>query len=230
MTLLRQLVLKLSAAVVFYAPLGSQDWAEAIAREIAHIPSDWLALRWALGSTRVLLYRNPDPNAPAREFITRLRGFNHIFWLLWTFNCTVSLIRATTWTERTGWALADFGWTYWTVSSFFSWLEERSTPPLSDIPAYRLHSRQTLLRRLDRYRTVRRWFPALAAISLCTGYLVTLDNAFPAGLVSHPILACILLGFTAFAIWLQCLDSPAKIQQRLDRLNERIADSLNERS
>jgi hypothetical protein len=55
MTLVRRLALGISARVVRWASPGYKEWAEGLEREARVIESDWAALRWALGSTRVLL-------------------------------------------------------------------------------------------------------------------------------------------------------------------------------
>jgi hypothetical protein len=55
MTLVRRLALGISSRVVRWASRGCKEWAEGLAREATVIESDWAALGWALGSTRVLL-------------------------------------------------------------------------------------------------------------------------------------------------------------------------------
>lgn len=54
-TPLRRWAMKISCVVVRLAPEGAKDWAQATAREMEFIESDWAALRWALGSVRILL-------------------------------------------------------------------------------------------------------------------------------------------------------------------------------
>jgi hypothetical protein len=61
MTLIRKLTLSISQKVVRWASPGCKEWAQGLAREAAVIESDWAALRWALGSTRVLLDRREEP-------------------------------------------------------------------------------------------------------------------------------------------------------------------------
>jgi hypothetical protein len=61
MTLVRKLALKISDRVVRYASPGCKEWAEGLSVEVAFIRSDWAALRWALGSTRILLDRSEAP-------------------------------------------------------------------------------------------------------------------------------------------------------------------------
>jgi hypothetical protein len=44
----------LLGAVVRHSPPGSRGWGRAMLREIECIPTDWAALRWALGSTSAI--------------------------------------------------------------------------------------------------------------------------------------------------------------------------------
>src|SRR5580698_6454952 len=50
----RGLAKKVSCFVVRAARSGSKEWARATARETEFIQNDWAALRWALGSMRIL--------------------------------------------------------------------------------------------------------------------------------------------------------------------------------
>jgi len=61
MTLVRRLALGISRRVVRWASPGCKEWAEGLEREAEVIESDWAALRWAIGSTRVLLDRRAAP-------------------------------------------------------------------------------------------------------------------------------------------------------------------------
>jgi glutathione S-transferase len=61
MTALRSLAVRISEAVVRWSSPARREWAEGLEREVAFIESDWRALGWAIGSTRVLLDR---PEAP----------------------------------------------------------------------------------------------------------------------------------------------------------------------
>lgn len=54
MMLLRTLANRIACGVVRGAGPGDKDWAKATAREMEFIESDWSALRWALGSSRIL--------------------------------------------------------------------------------------------------------------------------------------------------------------------------------
>ncbi len=55
MTTMRRFALTVSKVVQRFATPGSKEWAQATAGEIEHIESDWAALRWALGSMKILL-------------------------------------------------------------------------------------------------------------------------------------------------------------------------------
>ena len=57
MTLVRRLAVRISSRVVRWASPGCKEWAEGLEREAAVIESDWAALRWSIGSMRVLLDR-----------------------------------------------------------------------------------------------------------------------------------------------------------------------------
>ncbi len=61
MTLVRRVALGISSSVVRWASPGCKEWAEGLEREGAVIESDWAALRWAIGSTRVILYPRGVP-------------------------------------------------------------------------------------------------------------------------------------------------------------------------
>lgn len=54
MTRLRGVAEKISCFVVRAASPAAKDWAKASAREMEFIEGDWAALRWALGSAKVL--------------------------------------------------------------------------------------------------------------------------------------------------------------------------------
>jgi hypothetical protein len=222
MTLLRRLALRISNAVVEYVSPGCKEWAEGLAREADFVKDDWAALAWEIGSTRVLLDRRVAPagncgNVPSRPPL----------WRVWLISIVVQILtscifafRGTDWQDRIGWGLVAFGWVYWAACQVIDWLSERNAPPISDIESYRLFSRAKLERRLKRYTSVRRWFPVLATVSMCTGLALTLEDG---SLWGRVLVGFVVAGGT-FAIWLQCLDSPAKIQVRLERVNMRVAE------
>ncbi len=61
MTLIRKLADGISRGVVRRARPGAKEWAEATAREMELIESDWSALAWALGSLRILRHGCASP-------------------------------------------------------------------------------------------------------------------------------------------------------------------------
>jgi hypothetical protein len=59
--------MKVSGAVIYLAPREAKQWARATAREIEFIQSDWAALRWSLGSARILFQRTEAPISSLSE-------------------------------------------------------------------------------------------------------------------------------------------------------------------
>lgn len=67
MTQLRRWAKNISCVVVRLAPSEAKEWAQATAREMEFIESDWAALRWALGSGRILLERRETAISSLQE-------------------------------------------------------------------------------------------------------------------------------------------------------------------
>jgi hypothetical protein len=61
MSLVRIVALTISDEVVRWASPGCKEWAEGLEREARVIENDWAALRWSIGSMRVLLDRRAVP-------------------------------------------------------------------------------------------------------------------------------------------------------------------------
>ncbi len=73
MTRVRKLAIRIADMVCRNAPAAAQDWGAASERELEHIESDWEALRWAIGSTTVLLAgRKPGPAITSLAQVPRL--------------------------------------------------------------------------------------------------------------------------------------------------------------
>jgi hypothetical protein len=214
MTLTRKLALSISTRVVRWASPGCKDWAEAQSREIAFIHNDWAALRWAVGSTRVLL----DRRATSRSgFPARPSFLNVISWILYLQGCiwTCSkMLTSTAWPRRVGWGLCLLACGYWAACSIFDWLRERWQPPTSDVRARRLFLREGLELKLARYRTVRRWFPDLANLAGWVGYAAIVKGEVH---FWGYFVACVWMGLHPMT------DTPAKIQQRIERMDALIA-------
>jgi hypothetical protein len=226
MTLIRKGALKVSSAVVRYASPGCKEWAEGLAREIDFIAGDWAALSWAMGSTRVLLNRQRGPAAAKLPFNIPGPG-EWFFWVLsfsqFFSNCLVAL-RSTDEPERLGSALIASGWLYWLASSLLVWFQERRSPPLYEVEATLLFTKAKLERRLRRFRSIRRWFPVLATISICSGIVLNFEGSFG----FHHVFSGLVIAGGLFAVWLQCLDSPKKIKHRLALVDTQIAKRQSE--
>jgi hypothetical protein len=117
MTLVRIVALTISDKVVRWASPGCKEWAEGLEREARVIENDWAALRWAIGSTRVLLNRRPVPltsldevPAATQKFVEMMRGGMGM-WLpiLYGPQYGWMFFYARSWPERVGCALVLLG-------------------------------------------------------------------------------------------------------------------------
>jgi len=78
MTPVRRLAIKIVDAAVRHAPQANREWAEGVAHELDYIKSDWSALRWAMGSVRVLLVRRQMmPRLPRTLDVVRKMAINN---------------------------------------------------------------------------------------------------------------------------------------------------------
>jgi hypothetical protein len=111
MILVRSVAMKISSVVVRYASSGCKEWAEGVAREVEFIEDDWAALRWAIGSTRVLFDRREAPiNSLAdvadmgRRLSERVskESSGYAFMLIWAFLYLLKLLDARSWQQRIG--------------------------------------------------------------------------------------------------------------------------------
>ncbi len=117
MTPIRRLALGISSRVVRWASPGCKEWAEGLAREAAVIESDWGALRWSIGSTRVLLDRRKAPlssldEIPAEtlKLVEMIRsGMGMWLPILYGPQYGWMFFYAKSWPERVGCALVVLG-------------------------------------------------------------------------------------------------------------------------
>ena len=172
-----------------------------------------MALAWTLGSAQVLLDRRATSHSeiPARPSFLAI-----ISWLLYLEGCiwtSAKMLTSTVWTKRLSWGLILLALAYWATCSVFDWLRERWQPPISEIQEHRNFLREGLELRLARYRTVRRWFPTFASFSGWLGYLLIVRGEI------H------FWGYFVGLVWLSLnpLDTPAKIQSRIERMDALIA-------
>lgn len=217
MTVLRGLATRIADRTVRWASPSAKEWAKATAREVEFIPSDWRALAWAIGSTRVLLDRRAPAATGSQPGPKRPSVYDWFAWLMYldadAWVCG-KLTSSAGWEQRLGWSLVLLCSSYWSACSVFDWLRERWKPSPSDIRAYRQFLRQRLELKLTRYRTVRRWFPLLASLAGWSGYLLVVRGQV------H------LWGWVAFCLWAAAHpvgDTPAKIRARIERLDLLIA-------
>ena len=221
MTLVRKLALKISDTVVRWASPGCKEWAEGLKREVRFIGGDWAALVWAIGSTRVLVDRRSAPFG-TEVSLRKPRVVDVCCWILFFvqgLTCAANILVAKSWWNRTGWSLVGFAFAYWGVTSVADWRRERRQPSTSDIEAYRLFLRKGLELKLGRYRSARRWFPVLATMSLATGYLMNIEG----GIHLTRTFSGVVIAVAAFGIWLQSLETPEKIEKRIERMDAQIA-------
>jgi hypothetical protein len=211
MTLVRRVVRKISGAVVRYASPGCKEWAEGLAREAEVIPGDWVALWWALGSTKVLFNRREAPLRSLADVAERARRFSEVQfkgrisnWLPLLF-ALIYLLKL----PNSGGGLEDVGcWMVFAggllmgVVGLVRW-QQRTPLPLSQEPAawgiyYRVE--------LERLRENARSALGMAYRFWLLLYLAGLVLAQKGGMRVHPL-------FTGFATLMLVLLTPALFRE-----------------
>ena len=162
MTLVRRVARRISGAVVRYASPGCKEWAEGLAREAEFISSDWAALRWALGSTKVLfngreapLRSLADVAERARRFseVQRKGGVSNLIPLWFAFIYLLRLRDSGGGLETLGCWLVIAGGLLMGVAGFVRW-QQRTPPPLSQDPvAWAIYYRVELERLREKARS-----------------------------------------------------------------------------
>jgi hypothetical protein len=230
MTLVRRLSLKISDAVVSYASPGCKEWAEGLSREAAFIKSDWSALRWALGSTRVLLDRREAPvrsladvSDVARKYVATklsqpgagvwclLPGFQALTYLLKFFDARSGL-------ERGGCGLAVVA----SISLGICILiqgHRLNTLLNEENVDDTLFYKAALERVRDLPRSSRGWIP-FAAFSF---YFVGMILAQRGGVIANPVFSTIIV-LTYLAVLLVILYSLRHNRRRLEQLESLLAE------
>ena len=219
MTRVRRLAVKVTGFVMRHASVGAREWADGVTREVEFIESDWAALGWALGSTRVLLSRrarqqNAVPDAHAK-FMSATDYLVNAGTLGMQIIFALDVIHPSSPMERIGASLMLMGWTYWDVTRFLRWSRERQVPPTEDIRATALFRRENLERRLRSARPIRRILPTLMALAYFAGTALK----FRAVGIS-PIFTYLVAAACAFVVRLLWLDTPEKVQTRIARFEE----------
>lgn len=207
MTLVRRVARKISGTVVRYASPGCKEWAEGLAREAEVIPSDWAALWWAMGSTKVLFNRREAPLRSLADVAEKARRFSEIQFkgrvsnwlpLLFAFNYLLRLPNSGGGLEAVGCRLVCAGGLLMGVAGLVRW-QQRTPLPLSQDPAawaiyYRIE--------LERLRENVRSALGMACRCALLVYWVGLILAQKGGMRAHPL-------FTGFATLALVLLTPA---------------------
>jgi hypothetical protein len=203
MTLVRSVAGKISRAVVRFASPGCKEWAEGLARETAFIGDDWAALRWALGSTRVLLDRRAasltslaDVAERARRYAAAQRSGLPSNWIVivYAFDYLLRLFGAGSRLEHTGCSLVVFGGILMGVIGLVRW-QQRTEAPLSDeTTTWALYYRSELELRRENLHSV---FGVLYRFGWSL-YWIGLVLAQKGGVRAHPMFTG--LGVLVFAL------------------------------
>jgi len=225
MTLARGLALKISDAVVLYASPGCKEWAEGLAREVAFIESDWAALGWALGSTRVLLDRREMPArslddvyVAALKFIDLKRTGGGSWFIMFTqaFIYGLKLFGASTSLERVGCGLAILGAF---SMGIYSRLEMRRMNALlsGDIEDNVFFYKAELER--DLYHSPKWWITGSGFVFFVVGVILAQRGGIEANWFLSGLFTLTLVGVLLFA-----LHTRRTNLRRLERLEELLAE------
>jgi hypothetical protein len=204
MTFVRGLAVDISQRVVRWAAPGCREWAEGLAREVEFIESDWRALAWAIGSTRLIFDRREAPigslaEVPraARTLVETLRDGDGKLWIAMC-QAPLFLIRysdARTTLGRSGCGLVVCGAA---VAAIYLLTERRRLKePWKDdiydnIGACTLFYRAELERR--RYKV---WIPSFLMLCYCIGLMLAQRGGILSGeplLTVTAALGCLLAG------------------------------------
>jgi hypothetical protein len=226
MTLIRRAALTITGFVVRHASPGWKEWAEGMAGEAAYIEGDWAALRWALGSLRILPDRRPAPlrtlaearNA-ALNFVERMRqGSRFTYFLVCGPFQVIQFFFARNSYQRVACALAIFAsiicWTLWLTD------RRRLKDPAND-ETYDDDLQSALLYRRELERDkVAVWIPMI----VCCLWLFGMSIKDGLWVSTHRVLDNVifsLLIFGAFALR-QCLRN---YRRRIDELDALLAET-----
>ncbi|MGD0797698.1 MAG: hypothetical protein ABR910_08235 [Acidobacteriaceae bacterium] len=226
MTRLRKLATKISCVVVRAASPAAKDWANASSSEMEFIESDWAALRWALGSTKVL-FRICE-QAPlktlsgvplatqrlAQQTAKRARcGYiiviEALFFvrLLWQIHNPV---------RRTGIYLVIAALVY--VLAQVLARRGRRVPPQADLPAQIVHYRSELERERRFHSGMWLWSRMVLLFGALAVYAVAGAIAPPTSVLRAAVNAVILVIFAVFATVVNSRRA-ARVQRRIEELD-----------
>jgi hypothetical protein len=228
MTFLRKMALKISDTVVRYASPGSREWAEGLARETDFIESDWSALAWALGSTRVLLHYREAPlgslaDLPAAaQKSADLRRRGSVAWIMFFSHALIygdRFSHASNWSERAGCSLVVFGALSLGMITLLQWRNRQRVPPDDDIAALIQFYWSNLESMRDLYRSPRAWIVGVASVSYSAGLMLGERG----GILAHPGWDA-AIGLSWVGLALLVLHGRRTNVRRLERLEALLAE------
>jgi hypothetical protein len=223
MRLARRLAVRISKKAVEKAGPRCKEWAEGLAREVEFIESDWSALAWAVGSTRVLLRNPPKPFCNAAEIaragrlfagnrehvppmiflLMAMQVFDNVERLVFRWGRTDDL-------QRAGFLIAAVSAAY---LAMVGWMEHRmgKRPEDMDDGAWIDFYRREMVRLRDLFSGFGILFPA-AIVSMCAGNLLGTEDATRPYLTVCFTAACLVM--------LRLVSWPAeRFQRKLDGLD-----------
>jgi hypothetical protein len=209
MTLLRRVAVAISGGVVRYVSSGCKEWAEGLAREVAFIPGDWVALGWALSSMRVLLNRREAVVASVGEAVAQARRFGkrhdlqkdnvaHLLMFLQAVTYGLRLVFAHTAEQRVACGVVVLSSTYLGFELLRFRREISFSPQEDDARAWIVYYREELAR-ISGTRIFVRFFLPLGL--LFAGTLFVLSAGLHASWIFSALLGAIFAGIFLFVLW-----------------------------
>lgn len=228
----RNLALWIVGAVIRFAPVGLGEWAQAVLCEIDFIESDWAALSWALGSTRILFTRpeipfgdsgaTPWPIEDLARKVRRRTVFGYTLASTMTVAFAYLFYIASSAAQRAGCCLGI-------VAMFYTWLQLFTLRARHDWPK-RISSssfsyRNELRRQRDFYRGFRFW--SRISVVVCGFVLFCLGGvtSHPESVPAYAIFAAFLLSSLYFSVWLNSRET-RKYQNQIE-MADRLASQAS---
>ncbi len=212
--------------MVRFAPPGAGEWSEAMLREIDFIESDWAALSWALGGTRILFTHNEGHLAGScptpwslEELARKVRrrtvfGYTLASSVMATFGCLFYV--ASTSVQRFGCCLGI-------AAMFYTWgqlfaLRVRHHWAKFDAFACATFYRTELKRQRDFNRGFRFWSRVSLVVLGVTFFCIGGVTVHPEALRGYATAATCLIPVLVMAVWLNSRET-RKYQAQIERLN-----------
>jgi hypothetical protein len=225
MSIRRSLSVRILNAVIRFAPLGAEEWPQAVLGEMGVIENDWTALSWAVGSTRILFSRPGTQLSDAGSALWAVEGLARKIRRRTVFGYTlasamtllfVSLIyTASSSMQRIGCYVGIAAMCY-TWSQLFSlrvrrpWLESAS----GMAAAYRAELR----RQRHFYCGVWLWSRLIVVIVSFVLFCIGGAAAHPESVPVYAAFAAWLLTMLAVAVWLNTRET-RKYQCQIEQLD-----------